>query len=478
MWVPKYLKDRSMGRFLPLPTQIVSNEEYLPVPQSRNQRRVEKRINELASHYSKRLGQPRREFLTTSGGMAAAFIAMNEVFGHYFAVTPAEAAETAAYDERWPKNQFIFDVQTHHVRAGAPEPLFFRKLSAAFNKELEGVEPQRGDLQIKNYTKEVFFDSDTVISLISGVPSRLLDVLSADDMVSTRNQVNALAGSQRMLSHGFFAPYLPNLMEELERQAKELKIDAWKCYTGVPKYENEYPWTMDDEETAYPFYEKTRELGIQNICVHKGLPLPGSSPEFTHPRDIKKAALDHPDLNFIIYHAGFKAANYELKSEDEYIGQDGYLAWTTDLVRAREENPRMTNVYMELGTTFGHTVVTHPKICAHLLGQVIRAFGADHVIWGTDSIWWGSPQWQIEAMRRFQIPEVLQEEFGYAPITDEDKAKIFGLNAARLFNVDVNIVRNAVPFDGLSKLKAQYQNEGGKPSNTQYGWIKDAKSVG
>ncbi len=472
MWIPKYRKDRKLGRSTPLPTQVISNEEYFPLPQTRNQKRVEHRINALADDCGKKLGLSRRQFLTTTGGMAAAFMAMNDVFGDYFTVNAAETVDFDAYKEMWPKNQFVFDVQTHHVGVNAQEPLFFRTLSAAFNKELEGVEPQKGDLQFQNYTKEVFFDSDTSIALISGVPSEIMGVLSADEMVGARDALNELAGSQRMMSHGFFAPYMTNVLEEMERQVKELKIDAWKSYTGVMEIQGEYPWTMDDEEKVYPLYEKSRELGIKNHCVHKGLPLPGSNVDYTHPRDIKKAALDHPDLNFVVYHSGFKAANYELpENPDDYIGEDGYLEWTTDLVRDRDANPSMTNVYMELGTTFGHTVITHPKICAHLLGQVIKSFGIDHVIWGTDSIWWGSPQWQIEALRRFQIPEEMQAEFGYAPLSDEDKEKILGLNAAKIFDVDVNAARHAFPDDGLSKLKAEYLFEGADPSNTQYGWV-------
>lgn len=473
MWIRKSDKDRLLNCATPIPTQVVSNEEFYPMPQTQDQKRVEMRINQMADHYAKRLGLSRRNFLKTSGGMAVAFMALNQVFGNYFQVDAAEAAETEAYKELWPKNQFIFDVQTHHVRAGGQEPLFFRKLSGRFNKELEGVEPQAGDLQFKNYTKEIFFDSETMVACISGVPSKLLDVINVDEMVAARNALNDLAGSQRMLSHGLVGPYWPNFLEEIERQATVLKVDAWKCYTGVPNLKDgsEYTWTMDDEALIYPFYEKIKQLGITTVCVHKGLPLPGSDIKGTHPADMKKAALDHPEIDFIVYHSAFKAANYELPPGDAFIGENGYLEWTTDLVRDREANPGMTNVYMELGTTFGHTVITHPKICGHLLGQVIRAFGADHVIFGTDSIWWGTPQWQIEAFRRFQIPQELQDEFGYAPITDEDKAKILGLNAAKLFNVDVDAVRNAFPDDGLSRLKAEYLFEGGSPSNTQYGWV-------
>jgi hypothetical protein len=83
----------------------------------------------------------------------------------------------------------------------------------------------------------------------------------------------------------------------------------------------------------------------------------------------------------------------------------------------KQKEPGLKNIYMELGSTFGQLATTNPTACAHLLGQVIAAFGADHVLWGTDSIWYGTPQWQIEAFRRFEIPDALVEKHGYAPLT-------------------------------------------------------------
>lgn len=132
---------------------------------------------------------------------------------------------------------------------------------------------------------------------------------------------------------------------------------------------------------------------------------------------------------------------------------------------------RQVDIYMELGSTFGQLVTTHPTACAHLLGQVIDAFGADHVLWGTDSIWYGTPQWQIEAFRRFEIPPALAEKHGYAPLTRAVKAQIFGLNAARVFRVDVNARRNEIPKDYLSRMKMAYLDEGAAPSHRWYGWV-------
>ena len=91
------------------------------------------------------------------------------------------------------------------------------------------------------------------MAVISGVPSREWDKnpLPPDQMVATRKFVNDLAGSQRVLSHGLLRPNLgPKELDEMERQVKELKIDAWKMYTGAEL--GEKPWRMDDEKVAYP----------------------------------------------------------------------------------------------------------------------------------------------------------------------------------------------------------------------------------
>ena len=145
--------------------------------------------------------------------------------------------------------------------------------------------------------------------------------------------------------------------------------------------------------------------------------------------------------------------------------------WVTDLCEIRQKNPRLTNIYAELGTTFGLTVITAPMLCGHILGMLVQSLGADHVLWGTDSIWWGSPRWQIEAFRRFTMPESLAKTFGYAPLTPEVKARIFGLNAAAVFGVDPGAVLNQVPKDFVSRMKAAYLDEGPRPSLTQYGWV-------
>jgi hypothetical protein len=58
-------------------------------------------------------------------------------------------------------------------------------------------------------------------------------------------------------------------------------------------------------------------------------------------------------------------------------------------------------------------------------------------------------------------------------VTKKDKAKIFGLNAARLYGVNVKEKRNAIPADGLSKLKTAYLENGGQRLNAAWGWVRD-----
>ena len=103
-WVQKCDVDKLN---LPVPTQIVSNEEFAPPEQSEEQSKVERRLIEIADISSKKLGISRRRFLASTGGMAAAFLAMNSVFGDFFNVSAEEVFEPFATDEKFPKKPFI-----------------------------------------------------------------------------------------------------------------------------------------------------------------------------------------------------------------------------------------------------------------------------------------------------------------------------------------------------------------------------------
>jgi uncharacterized protein len=481
MWVRKCDLDAQADAPSPIPTQIVSNEEFIPPPQTPQQKEFEARLNEISDRSAQRQGLSRRDFLRTGSGIAAALLALNQVFGPCYDVHAEEADDQKAFEEKWPKDQFIFDIQTHHVDVsrkwyddtpqGQATLNFFRLLRPALK-----VETSLELLNRVHYVKEVFGDSDTVMAIISGVPTREWDKnpLPPDQMVATRDYVNDLAGSQRVLSHGLLRPNLGEKeLDEMERQVKKLKIDAWKMYTGAEL--GEKAWFMDDEKVAYPFWEKTKKLGVKNLCVHKGLPLGFFNEKACKPLDLEKAALDHPDLNFIVYHSGFRgfgalAKGTGDKIEDPKSDDPQEIPWISDLLRILKKNPKIKNVYFELGSTFQMTSSANPVMCLHMLGQMIQLAGADHILWGTDSIWGGSPQSQIVRFRKLKMQDELMEKYKYPELTDAIKDQILGLNAAKLFGVDPKAKRQAIKADKLTQLRQEYRRNP-TPSNTQYGWV-------
>jgi len=478
-WIQKCDLDDYLDRHLPIPTQVVSNEEFFPLAQTQEQKAVEHRLLETASRHARRLGVDRRDFLRSAGGMAAAFAALNHVFGNFFRVDAAEMLEPGAADEA-KVDYFVFDVQTHHVRSDRPFPLMnllmdFRRTGGALNPKLKEHPPVKEDVYIENYVKEVFLDSETAVAALSGVPA-LADeenLLPPDQMARTRTLINRLVRSRRSVVHGLISPDLgAQNRERMQMQAEKLKIDAWKGYTGQGLGADKNGWWADDEKICYPTLEYSKKLKVRNICLHKGLALGLFNEEHCHPKDIVKASKDFPDLNFLVYHSGFKAIEAALPAAADGFKKTAYVPWVSDLCEMRRKNPHMKNVYMELGSTFGMTAVTQPVLCCHMLGMMIEAFGSDHILWGTDSVWWGSPQWQIEALRRLEMPEALAKQFGYKPLTPEVKRQIFGLNAARVYGVDPKARRNPVPGDYVDQLRKLYKQAGNPtPSNTQYGWV-------
>jgi hypothetical protein len=482
MWVRKCELDAREELQLPIAARVVSNEEFVPPPQTQQQKQYEERVLEISATAAQKQGLDRRDFLRTGSGMAAALLAMNQVFGKCYDVEEVEVFDQQAFEEKWPKDQFIFDVQTHHVdvkRQWYEDTPQGRRSIGFFLMLRPEAKNAKHALELLNrvhYVKEVFGDSDTVMAIISGVPSRTWEQnpLPPDLMVETRNFVNELAGSQRVLSHGILRPNLGlKELEELERQVKVLKIDAWKMYTGAElggKF-----WRADDEQMVYPFWEKTQKLGVKNLCFHKGLPLSAFNEKGCQPFDLEKAAKDWPGLNFIVYHSGYRGTGWlgagtGEKVVDPKSPDPQEIPWFSDILRILKKNPQIKNIYFELGGTFDIITKTNPQMMLHMLGQMIQVAGVDHILWGTDSIWNGSPQSQIERLRRLQMPQEFMDKYKYPALTKEIKDQILGLNAARLFHIDPQAKRKAIKTDKLSALREEFRKHP-EPSNTQYGWV-------
>lgn len=499
MWIPKWQRDRQKGVDSPVPTQVVSNEEFIPRPQNDKQKQVEHLTGVLAEDKAKKLGMDRRDFMASSMGMATAFLASNMVYGKHWEVEEIETLEPAATDEKWPKGEyFIFDVQTHFTNG---IPLKFRNMEFIRNMGFK-LKNDTEAYAFPNFMKELFFDSETSMVVISGVPGKetarnaegtLLEgkqrgggILPSWLMSSRKKEINDLAGCQRALCQGNCAPNhywdrtanKPDhkaLFEQMEQEVKTYGIDSWKWYCHTDPGRSGQGFAMDDEKLTYPFYEQSRKLGLKLFSVHKGYSSQSRTlGHMANPADVEKAALDNPDLTFIIYHSALKhdPSEPEFKQDGFFDPTTGDFAWHDVLMKLKAKNPKMNNVFPEIGSAFGSLAIAHPEMAMHLIGKNVKHYGADHVIWGTDCLWWGSPQWVIDAFKRFQISDALCEKFGYQKLSKDDKAKIFGLNAARLYNVDVNAKRNALSKDIFTKLKAAYHDQGGQRENAAHGWVR------
>ena len=509
MWIRKAIRDMKKGVDSPMPTQVVSNEEFEPRPQTEKQKHMEQLIGELSKERAKKLGMRRRDFMRSSMGLATCFLASNLAYGkNYWDVDEVETWEAAASDEKWPKDEyFIIDVQAHFTNGlaiGFRTSEFMKNMGFNLKNDAESY-------SFGNFVKEMYFDSETMMTVISGVPTlekqrdengkvlegsaRSRGILPSWLMSQSAKRINEAAGSQRALCQGNLAPNhywdkTKNAMdksatlEQMEREVKLYGISSWKWYCHLDPGRSGHGFQLDDDDSQWCI-EESRKLGLKLISTHKGYSYQSRTlGHLANPKDVEKAALRNPDFNFVVYHSAIKHGQMEQgmdpkdfttwldKDHNNYDPTTGDFEWHRILMDIKKRNPQMNNVYCEVGSFFNTLAIVHPEVCMHGMGKNIKHYGADHVIWGTDCLWWGSPQWAIDAFKRFQITDEFCEKFGYKKITKEDKAKIFGLNSAKLYKVDVKAKRNAMKADALEKLKLTYLDRGGQRDNAAHGWVR------
>lgn len=441
----------------PVPFHTGSNGEVAPRPVTPRDRAADAMFHRLAADNAKRLGISRRDFVSSTMGTATALWVINQVYGCTsdggaggrgvggFDVDAGMMLDAGAC-EPLQGDEFIFDVQTHHVN---PDGAW--RSGGGFETSL-GSFPQSscGEVDIvdcfdaDHYIHEVFVNSDTAVAVLSQVPAVPgNNPLETDEAAATREIINRLADSERLIIHGIVVPDRgPEQLDGMQALKEEQRIAAWKVYTQFGG------WRLDDEAIGIPFIEKARELDVKLICAHKGLSQFGLDPAVSTPQDIGVVAPMYPDVNFLVYHSG-----YELGvPEGPY--NPASLQGVDTLVTAVLDNGigKQGNVYAELGSTW-RFVMTQPEAAGHVLGKLLLHLGEDRILWGTDSIWYGTPQDQISAFRAFQIPQRLQDEHGYPPLTDAAKAKILGLNAARVYDIDVEATRCVIQDDDVSIAK-------------------------
>jgi uncharacterized protein len=464
------------GQRLPIKLDSTSNGEFVPLPLDASLRHANALASDWAQSFAKRLNRSRRSFLVSTCGAASTLLAFNAAHaqagrsGGFFEVSQEAALDTQIAAAELGKREFIFDVQGHFVNpSGAwtrslpssARPLRdLPKAQCAPATEANGREYLKC-LSADEFIKDVFMDSDTDIMVLSFVPStREGEPLTIEEALATRDIVAKMDGTKRLMLHGRVNPNQKGDVEDMARLAK-LGVVAFKTYTQWGP-EGKGFWMTDD--IGMEFVEKARQVGVRNICIHKGLPFGQRSYEHSTCRDIGPIAKRFPDVNFLIYHSGYVAGQDEGPYDPKR--SDGIDALVTSVLEAGVK-PN-SNVYAELGSTWRFLSMRDPTAAAHALGKLFKYVGENNVLWGTDSIWYGSPQDQIQAFRTFQIAEELRQKHGYPTMSAELRAKVFGLNAAKPYALSPADIKRRTAGDVIQQQRVAYAEQP-NPSFTTYG---------
>jgi uncharacterized protein len=449
------------GTRLPIKLDSASNGEFVPVPLSPANREANKLAHQAASLHARKLGVGRRSFLVSACGAASTLLAFNAAnaaagrTGGYFELPREAALEPQLAQARLGgKGEFVFDVQGHFVD---PSGAWVQKAGPdAFKwspKAACGKTPHLACLGADEFVKDVFLDSDTDMMVLSFVPStREAEPLTIQAADAVRRIVDKLQGTHRLLLHGRVNPNQAGDLEGMDELKERWGIAAWKTYTQFGPGGNGF---FLSDEVGTRFIERARALGVKRICVHKGLPFGPRSYQHSQCSDIGVVAKRFPDVAFLIYHSGFVSTVAE-QPYDHAAKRDGIDTLIRSLVE-NEIKPN-SNVYAELGSTW-RFLMRDPQQAAHALGKLFKYCGEDNVLWGTDSIWYGSPQDQIQAFRSFQIAPALREKHGYPEITPALRAKVFGLNGAKIYGLSAGEVKKYTSRDSVSRERAAYQPE-------------------
>jgi uncharacterized protein len=424
-----------------------SNGEYLPFPRTPVVEEAVRRLRAHADRHGPRLGITRRRFLQTLCGAATTLFVLSacdreeqatrdtEPGGTYRVPTSATTDPDAAADALT-GDEFVFDVQTHLLDFdlsddNAPGQSF----GGGFPYASCGEADWRACFGVDHWLEELFVRSDTTMAVISAVPILATpNPLSIEVMEAAREgAARVCGGDDRVFLHGQVNPNVDDpqaAFDGMRRLAAAHPIGAWKVYTHVP---GDRGWFLDDHDldgvpVGQAFLDVVREVGPRVVCVHKGL---SGGSKWASPVDIGPAARANPDITFVVYHSGYDGPN-----EGPY--EPGARAAGIDRLLTSLDEAGIGhggNVYAELGSTWWNAM-RDPTQAAHVLGKLVARVGDERVLWGTDSIWYGTPQDQIQALRTFQISPQFQDTYGYPELTEETKRRIFGLNAAALYGAE------------------------------------------
>jgi predicted TIM-barrel fold metal-dependent hydrolase len=379
-----------------------------------------------------------------------------------FMIDPEMCMDEQFADMVFKRDYFILDFQTHHTNEGSPGPVF--------DECMDGAECTSPD----TYVRKIFEMSDTTVAVLSGLPAQIDEATNDlsgfafknEDMRNSRDRVNKAArmlnpmAGERMVAHCQISP--KNNPEANARMMMENKqkydTRGWKCYPPT-----EGGWFLHENDA---FIQTAIELDEPLVCLHKGFPFQGWSRVHANPiPDVPVVAMRYPNVNFVVYHSAYDSAHVEGPFNPDPNPDDG---GTDRLWKAIQDNNLANkNVYAEMGSAWVLSM-KDPVIAQHYIGKALKYIGEDRVVWGSECVWFGSPQNQIEAMKMFKISTEFQDMYGYPDFTDTIRRKIFGLNGAGLYRVDPNACRYDVKLSQLAAHRQRLDNIWGPRRHALY----------
>jgi len=486
------------GEFrLPLSVTPGTNGEYIPDAPSRFDLDVGEAALAHADEAARRAGMDRRRFLQTAGGVAAVLATIDLAAcsssssnkaapvptstssttpttskpGGSFTVPPPHEVDACEH-ALGGNGEFVVDVHTHHVMPDGP----WTKNAPATVQLVLGMVPACGSsnrLECASraaYLHDLFLNSDTTVAMLSDVPNSgaadapvpFLDQLGTQQLAAQLTH----GGAPRVLVHNVISPNFGDLnarLAEMEAAAHTGKVAAFKVYTAWGP--NGRGFALDDPAIGLPVIQKAHDLGVKTLIAHKGLPLVRFDAAHNRPDDIVAVSRQFPDMNFVVFHGAWDKNHLEgAYNPNATIGIDTFL-------RALDAHgvPPNDNVWVDVGTVW-REVLRNPDVAAHTIGKLLKRAGQHRVLWGTDAIWYGSPQAQLQAFRAFTISQEFQDRFGYPALTPAIKAQVLGLNAAQLFHLDAEATRCGLatdPITGARTTAAHLRADGVLPAGSR-----------
>jgi uncharacterized protein len=260
-----------------------------------------------------------------------------------------------------------------------------------------------------DFVKDVFEDGHVDAGIFQS--TYLKEWYTEGFNTAERNARMAEKYPDKLIVNGRFDPREGEAgLKQLEEDAKRYNLKGVKVYTAE-WYKGSRGWKLTDP-AAQIFLDKCKELGIKNIHAHKGPTIWPLDKDAFDVKDIDVAATSNPELNFIVEHVG--------------------LPRIEDFCFMATQEP---NVYAGLAVVIGGLMHARPRFFNKVMGELLFWVGEDKMLFSSDyGIW--EPKWQVEGFIDWVMPDT-EEYSDYPHPTTESKKKIMGLNAAKLYDIEV-----------------------------------------